>query len=150
MLQFSISDTAIQTPELSRLLVNNTAGALATFEGWVRNHNDGKPVLSLEYEVYEILAQSEGEKILQEAYAKFNLCGAVACHRQGHLAIGDVAVWVGATAVHRGAAFAGARYIINAIKDRLPIWKKEHYRDEDPQWVLCQKTHSLTSKLLSD
>ncbi len=150
MIQFSIRDTAIHTPDLSRTLINTTAGALATFEGWVRNHNDGKPVLSLEYEVYAILAQSEGEKILQEAYAKFKLCGAVACHRQGHLAIGDIAVWVGATAVHRAAAFSGARYIINEIKNRLPIWKKEHYREEVPQWVLCQKTHSLSEQSLKD
>ncbi len=143
MLRFLISNTAIQTAELSRLLADSTAGALVTFEGWVRNHNRGKTVLSLEYEVYEILAEKEGERILREAYSKFNLCGAIACHRQGHLAIGDIAVWVGATAVHRAAAFAGTRYIINAIKHRLPIWKKEYYRDEEPQWVLCQKTHSL-------
>jgi len=143
MLRFLILDSTIQPAELSRLLVNNTAGALVTFEGWVRNHSQGKPVLSLEYEVYEILAQKEGEKILREAHAKFGLCGAVACHRQGHLAIGDIAVWVGATAEHRGAAFAGARYIIDAIKERLPIWKKEYYWGEPPRWVLCQKAKPL-------
>ena len=98
-------------------------------------------VVALEYEVYEILAQKEGEKILQEAQTKFNLCGAVACHRQGYLNVGEIAVWVGATAVHRGAAFAGTRYIINSIKNRLPIWKKEFHSGEQPQWILCSQNY---------
>jgi molybdopterin synthase catalytic subunit len=113
MIKFILSSEPIYPSEMSRLLVNNTVGALVTFEGWVRNHNQGGLVVALEYEVYEILAQKEGEKILQEAQTKFNLSGAVACHRQGYLNVGEIAVWVGATAVHRGAAFAGTRYIIN-------------------------------------
>jgi len=141
MIKFILSSEPIFPPEMSRLLVNNTAGALVTFEGWVRNHNQGRLVVALEYEVYEILAQKEGEKILQEAQTKFNLCGAVACHRQGYLNVGEIAVWVGATAVHRGAAFAGTRYIINSIKNRLPIWKKEFYSGEQPQWILCSQNY---------
>jgi molybdopterin synthase catalytic subunit len=146
MIKFILSSEPIFPPEMSRLLVNNTAGALVTFEGWVRNYNQGKLVVALEYEVYEILAQKEGEKILQEAQTKFNLCGAVACHRQGRLNVGEIAVWVGATAVHRGAAFAGTRYIINSIKNRLPIWKKEFYNGEQPQWILCSQNHRFFSE----
>lgn len=141
MIKFILSSEPIYPSEMSRLLVNNTVGALVTFEGWVRNHNQGRLVVALEYEVYEILAQKEGEKILQEAQTKFNLCGAVACHRQGYLNVGEIAVWVGATAVHRGAAFAGTRYIINSIKNRLPIWKKEFYSGEQPQWILCSQNY---------
>ncbi|APB34086.1 molybdopterin converting factor, subunit 2 [Gloeomargarita lithophora Alchichica-D10] len=143
MIQFTLSSTPIYPYEMGRLLANSTVGALVTFEGWVRNHNEGKTVLGLEYEVYETLAQSEGDKILQEAQIKFNLCGAVACHRQGYLDVGEVAVWVGTTGVHRGAAFVGTRYIINGIKSRLPIWKKEFYLGEKPQWILCQSNHSV-------
>lgn len=146
MIQFSLSSHPIFPLEMSRLLVNHTAGALVTFEGWVRNHNEGKSVLGLEYEVYEILAQNEGNKILQEAQIKFNLSGAVACHRQGYLDIGEIAVWVGTTAIHRGAAFAGTRYIINGIKSRLPIWKKEYYVGEKPQWILCKDRHLQVGK----
>jgi molybdopterin synthase catalytic subunit len=141
MIKFILSSEPIYPSEMSRLLVNNTVGALVTFEGWVRNHNQGRLVVALEYEVYEILAQKEGEKILQEAQTKFNLSGAVACHRQGYLNVGEIAVWVGATAVHRGAAFAGTRYIINSIKNRLPIWKKEFYSGEQPQWILCSQNY---------
>jgi molybdopterin synthase catalytic subunit len=146
MIKFILSSEPIYPSEMSRLLVNNTVGALVTFEGWVRNYNQGKLVVALEYEVYEILAQKEGEKILQEAQTKFNLCGAVACHRQGRLNVGEIAVWVGATAVHRGAAFAGTRYIINSIKNRLPIWKKEFYNGEQPQWILCSQNHRFFSE----
>lgn len=142
MLQFTLCSEPICPPEMSRLLINNTAGALVTFEGWVRNYNEGKTVLGLAYEVYEILAEKEGSKILQEAQTKFNLCGAVACHRYGYLDVGEIAVWVGTTAVHRGAAFAGNRYIIQAIKNRLPIWKKEYYLGEEPRWICCQKAQS--------
>ncbi|MEN9216355.1 MAG: molybdenum cofactor biosynthesis protein MoaE [Gloeomargarita sp. HHBFW_bins_162] len=139
MIQFTLCSEPIYPADMSRLLINSTAGALVTFEGWVRNRNQGKIVLGLEYEIYEILALSEGNQILQEAQSKFNLCGAVACHRYGYLNIGEIAVWVGTTAVHRGAAFAGTRYIIHAIKNRLPIWKKEYYLGEQPRWILCQK-----------
>ncbi len=141
MIQFSLSSKPIDPSKMSCLLVNSSAGALVTFEGWVRNHNDGKSVVALEYEVYEILAQKEGEKILQEAQIKFNLCGAVAYHRYGYLNVGEIAVWVGTTAAHRGVAFAGTRYIIDAIKNRLPIWKKEFYSNEESQWILCSKNH---------
>jgi len=72
MIKFILSSEPIYPSEMSRLLVNNTVGALVTFEGWVRNHNQGRLVVALEYEVYEILAQKEGEKILQEAQTKFN------------------------------------------------------------------------------
>lgn len=142
MIQFTLSSEPIDPLTMSQLLMNSTVGALVTFEGWVRNHNDGKTVLGLEYEVYEVLALSEGNKILEEAQIKFNLSGAVACHRQGYLDIGEIAVWVGTTAAHRGAAFAGTRYVINAIKNRLPIWKKEYYLHENAQWIFCPPHHT--------
>jgi molybdopterin synthase catalytic subunit len=91
----------------------------------------------LEYHIYESMALKEGLRILTEARERFDLDGAVACHRQGYLAVGEIAVWVGTTAAHRGAAFAGTQYIIDQIKNRLPIWKKEFYRHHPPQWVGC-------------
>src|SRR5829696_9042685 len=124
---FTISSTPIDPAALQRALADARAGACVTFEGWVRNRNEGQPVLSLEYEAYAPLAESEGEKILGEARAKFALMGALGVHRVGHLALGEMAVWVGVTAEHRGSAFDACRYIIDEAKERLPIWKKEHY-----------------------
>ncbi len=134
---FTISATPIDPAALQRTLADARAGACVTFEGWVRNRNEGQPVLSLEYEAYAPLATSEGEAILAEARAKFALVGAVAVHRTGHLQLGELAVWVGVTAEHRGAAFDACRYIIDEAKARLPIWKKEHYATGATAWINC-------------
>jgi len=134
---FRVSAKALDVHALSAELANSSSGALVTFEGWVRDHNEGQPVESLEYQVYHALALSEGQKLLAEAQAKFDIHKIVAVHREGHLAIGDIAVWVGATAAHRGVAFAACQYVIDEIKHRLPIWKKEHYVAGEPKWVYC-------------
>ncbi len=134
---FTISATPIDPVALHRTLVDARAGACVTFEGWVRNRNEGQPVLSLEYEAYAPLAMSEGEKILTEAREKFALVGVAAVHRTGHLQLGELAVWVGVTAEHRGAAFDACRYIIDEAKARLPIWKKEHYASGATAWINC-------------
>lgn len=136
-MSFRISPDPIDPAALSRALADARAGACATFEGRVRNRNEGQPVLSLEYEAYVPLAISEGEKILAEAREKFALVGAAAVHRTGHLQLGDLAVWVGVTAEHRGAAFDACRYIIDEAKARLPIWKKEHYATGATAWINC-------------
>ena len=134
---FQISSASLDPTALQRALTDERAGACVTFEGWVRNRNEGQPVLSLEYEAYAPLAVSEGEKILAEARAKFSLLGAACVHRTGHLVLGDLAVWVGVTAEHRGAAFDACRYIIDEAKARLPIWKKEHYASGATTWINC-------------
>lgn len=113
------------------------AGACATFEGWVRNHNEGQAVASLEYEAYAQLAEAEGNRIMTEAVAKFDLLAAQAVHRVGHLQIGDMAVWVGVAAAHRGPAFDACRFIIDELKARVPIWKKEHYVAGASAWINC-------------
>ena len=134
---FRISATPIDAVALQRALGDPRAGACVTFEGWVRNRNEGQPVTSLEYEAYPALAVSEGERILNEARERFDLLGAAAVHRIGHLQLGDLAIWVGVTAEHRGAAFEACRYIIDEAKARLPIWKKEHYVSGASAWINC-------------
>jgi molybdopterin synthase catalytic subunit len=136
-MSFSISATALNPIELNRTLADPRAGAVVTFEGWVRNRNEGQAVESLEYEAYAPLAEKEGEKILSEACEKFDLLGASAVHRVGHLRLGEIAVWVGVTAEHRGAAFDACRFIIDEAKARLPIWKKEHYASGATAWINC-------------
>jgi molybdopterin synthase catalytic subunit len=103
----------------------------------VRNHNEGEAVVALEYEAHEPIANREGEKIISEARQRFAILAAHCRHRAGKLAIGDCAVWVGVSAAHRGAAFDACRYIIDETKRRVPIWKKEHYRDGHSAWVNC-------------
>lgn len=144
---FTLSPEPIDIEALKPALQQPAAGACVTFEGWVRNENEGRAVLRLDYEGYEAVAVKEGEKVLAEACAKFHLVAAVCVHRVGALAIGDLAVWVGVSAGHRGPAFDACRYIIDEIKHRLPIWKKEHYADGESGWVNCQtKSGAGTSR----
>lgn len=137
-----MTDKPIRTDDLCDKLRDPRAGAFASFEGWIRNLNDGHQVLRLEYEVYEPLCISEGLKIIDEACKKWSILHAECVHRFGSLEIGDCAVWVGVTSAHRDEAFQACRYIIDEIKTRLPIWKKEHYADGDSGWVNCERCAS--------
>ena len=136
-MSFHISALPIDPGVLQRQLASSRAGACVTFEGWVRDHNEGQPVHALDYEAYTVLAQAEGARILKEARAKFDLLTVACVHRVGALKIGDLAVWVGVAAAHRGPAFDACRYVIDEAKARLPIWKKEHYSNGTSQWINC-------------
>jgi len=135
MSRFHLSAAAIDAAVETRQLDDLAAGACVIFEGWVRNHNEGRDVVALEYQAYEALAASEGEAILAAAMTRFPLRCARAVHRTGRLAIGDLAVWVGVSADHRDAAFLACRWIIDEIKQRVPIWKNEHYADGESGWL---------------
>ena len=139
---FRITPETIDPDVLRRALIDDAAGAYCGFEGWVRNLNEGQTVLQLEYEAYETLALSEGEQILVEAAAEFPHLHAHCVHRTGLLEIGDCAVWVGVSSPHRDEAFQACRYIIDALKTRLPIWKKEYYANGDAAWVNCERCAS--------
>jgi molybdopterin synthase catalytic subunit len=132
---FALSDSRIDTAELTRALANDDVGACVTFEGWVRNTNAGRAVHRLDYQAYGALAMKEGEQIIGESKARFAILGARCMHRVGSLAIGDLAVWVGVSAAHRDAAFAACRFIIDEVKLRVPIWKNEHYADGESGWL---------------
>ena len=136
-MRFRLSTEPVDPATLQASLSDAQAGACVTFEGWVRNHNEGQPVLSLEYEAYPELAEKEGARVLAEAAGRFGVSGIEAVHRVGHLQIGDIAVWVGVTAPHRSAAFDACRYVIDELKARVPIWKKEHYASGATQWINC-------------
>jgi len=116
------------------------AGAFATFEGLVRQHNEGRPVCGLRYEAYVELAEREGTQIVDEALAKYPILDARCVHRIGTLGIGDLAVWVGVASAHRGPAFDACRHIIDEVKARVPIWKHEYYADGDSGWLYPQFT----------
>jgi molybdopterin synthase catalytic subunit len=136
---FRVTSQAIDPGTLRTQLLDAGCGAYVQFEGWVRDHNEGQQVLRLEYEVYEPLAIKEGQRILAEATQQFGLRKAAAIHRSGMLELTDVAVIVGVASPHRGEAFEGCRYIIDQLKSRLPIWKKEYYANGVAEWVNCRR-----------
>ena len=135
---FRLSETALDPDQLRHELQDPTCGGYVAFEGWVRNGNEGRAVLRLDYEAFAPLALREGERILALARERFGVARACCVHRVGSLQIGELAVWVGVSAIHRGEAFDACRYIIDEIKHRVPIWKKEHYQDGDSGWVNCE------------
>ena len=138
-MRFRFTSTAIDTVAARRELLDPGAGGYVSFEGWVRNFNEGRTVLRLEYEAFETLALAEGGRILAAAAARFPIKHALCIHRVGALDISDMAVWVGVSAEHRGEAFDACRYIIDEVKHRVPIWKKEHYDNGDSGWVNCER-----------
>jgi sulfur-carrier protein adenylyltransferase/sulfurtransferase len=139
MRPFSFSTAVIDTVRGREALADPACGGYATFEGWVRDHNEGRAVRRLEYEAYAALAEREGERIVAEAIAKYGVQHAACVHRIGDLGLGEMAVWVGVSSRHRAEAFAACRYIIDEVKHRVPIWKKEHYVDGDSGWVNCER-----------
>ena len=136
---FRFSRAPIEVAALRAALADPACGGYAAFEGWVRDHNEGQRVEHLEYEAYEPLAVREAERIVAEAVARFGVSHACCAHRVGDLRTGELAVWVGVSAPHRDEAFRACRYIIDEIKHRLPIWKKEHYAGGDSGWVNCER-----------
>ena len=138
MKHFGVAAAPIDLDGFRRSLTDPSCGAYAQFEGWVRDHNEGREVLRLEYEVYEPLAVKEGLRIIDEAMGRFGLTRAAAIHRSGLLELTDLAVVVGVSSPHRGPAFDACRYIIDQAKLRLPIWKKEHYASGAAEWVNCR------------
>lgn len=133
---FRLTEQPINPSACVDALANARAGALVSFEGWVRDHNDGRPVDALSYEAFGPMAVAEGEKLLDLARQRFSILDAHVVHRIGSTEIGDRAVWVGVTAEHRQEAFLAARWIMDELKRQLPIWKKESYADGgESEWV---------------
>lgn len=133
--RFALAATPFDVSALRARLLDDRVGGYASFEGWVRNNNAGRAVRGLHYEAYEDLALREGERVLAEAMARFEILDARCVHRVGELAIGELAVWVGVSAGHRDAAFAACRFVIDEIKARVPIWKQERYVEGDTGWL---------------
>lgn len=144
MNRFSFTPLPIDPAPLRARLHDPSCGAFAAFEGRVRNHNEGRKVTQLEYEAFEPLGVAEGERILTEACRRFGVEHVLCVHRLGTLAPGEVAVWVGVASRHRDEAFLACRYIIDEVKHRVPIWKKEHYVTGESGWVNCERCATHT------
>lgn len=124
-----IVDDPIDVRRLRARVDDPRAGAVATFEGVVRDHNRGVAVDHLEYEAYAAMAEKEFARIVGEARSRWPLHRLAVVHRVGRLEIGEVAVAVVVSASHRAAAFDACRWIIDRLKEQAPIWKKEFGAD---------------------
>jgi molybdopterin synthase catalytic subunit len=109
-------------------------GGIACFFGAVRNHHGGRPVLRLEYSAYGPMAEAECVRIVTEAESRWPVAVALR-HRIGRLEVGDTAVGIAVAGAHREEAFAACRYVIEEVKRRVPIWKREMYLDGTEEWV---------------
>ena len=110
-------------------------GAVALFVGTVRNANEGRPVGGMEYEGYAEMAREQLAAIVSEAAARTGSDRVAAVHRLGELAIGEASVAIAVSTPHRAESFEAARYVIEEIKKRLPVWKRERYLDGDAEWL---------------
>jgi len=124
-------DTSALLAEVRRL----RNGAVVLFVGTVREMNEGRAVTGMEYTAYEAMAERELATIVGEAVSRFGTDDILVEHRLGSLELGEVSVAVVAAHPHRAPAFDAARYVIEELKRRVPIWKLEHYADGTREWV---------------
>jgi molybdopterin synthase catalytic subunit len=116
---------AVQSPE---------RGGIACFLGTVRNHHGGRDVRRLDYSAYAPMAEAECARIVAETGLRWNVAVRLQ-HRVGRLEVGDVAVAVVAASAHRDEAFVACRHVIEELKRRVPIWKREYFADGSVEWV---------------
>lgn len=115
--------------------VGPDCGAVVTFEGRVRNVNEGRRVIRLHYDAYEEMADRVFADILRRAREEFPVTAIRVLHRTGTLTVGETAVAVAVAAGHREEAFMAARFVIEAVKADLPVWKREEYEDGSSRWL---------------
>jgi molybdopterin synthase catalytic subunit len=135
MRRASIISGAIDPASLIDEVSSAQNGAISLFVGTVREVNEGRSVSGIEYSAYKSMASSELERILDEAEARFGVSALVVEHRIGLLGLGEVSVAIASAHPHRAPALDSTRYVIEEIKKRVPIWKKEHYADGTREWV---------------
>lgn len=133
--EIRVSERPVDLAGLARRVANPGAGATVIFLGTVRDHSPGREAVTrLEYEAYREVVEGIIAEIVAEARGKWPLERAVVAHRVGSLEVGEVSVGVAVSAAHRDEAFEAARYLIDQVKGRAPIWKKEHWAG-GAQWV---------------
>ena len=135
-----IVDHVIDTAAVLAEVANAGNGASVLFVGTVREVNDGRDVSGMEYSAYLEMARRELHAVAAEAASRFGTNDIVVVHRIGSLDIGEASVAIAAAHPHRAAAFESARYIIEELKQRVPIWKREHYLDGTREWVNAQSS----------
>lgn len=130
----SITEKPIDVNKILSEVHHDSAGAISLFIGTVRNHNEGKKVSGIHYEAYKEMAEKVLSEIESETMKKWNVKKLVAVHRIGDLTVGDISVIVAVSTAHRKEAFEACKYVIDLIKTRVPIWKKER-SDTGEYWL---------------
>lgn len=131
---FRVSGEPLQERAVTSLVTTPDAGGVVTFVGRVRDNARGHMVTALEYEAYPDMAESVFARIATEASERFDVKQVAIHHRSGRLTIGEIAVVVAVSAAHRGPAFSACEYVVDQLKTRAPIWKKEFSPDGDV-WI---------------
>ena len=141
----SITFEPISTDTVLQKVGGEADGAVVVFLGQVRNHNLGRPVSGMEYQGYEAMAESQLLALAEEAESMLDQGSVAVTHRLGALAIGDVSVAIAVASPHRAKAYEVSRFVIEEIKKRVPIWKREHYIDGSDGWLAGHDPQPATS-----
>ena len=131
----AIVTRAIDAAALLREVAAHEHGATSLFLGTVRDVSDDRTVTGIEYAAYHAMAEAELARIASEAVARFGTEALIVEHRTGELDLGDVSVAIAVSHAHRAPALDATRYVIEELKKRVPIWKREHYADGTREWV---------------
>lgn len=131
----AITRDPIDTQAVLARVGSDADGAVLLFLGTVRRENEGRPVRGMRYDAYDAMAAEVLEAIVGEAAGRWQLEHVFAVHRAGELALGEVSVAIAVSSPHRAAAYDASRYVIEEIKQRLPVWKQEHYVAGDSRWL---------------
>ncbi|BBX20271.1 molybdenum cofactor biosynthesis protein MoaE [Mycolicibacterium duvalii] len=131
----ALTEEPIHTADHEALVGHDAAGAVVTFAGVVRDHDGGRGVLRLEYSAHPTAAQTLAEVAAEVAAESSGVRAIAVSHRIGELHIGDAALVASVAADHRGAAFATCARLVDAVKERLPVWKHQFFVDGTDEWV---------------
>ncbi|HUS38680.1 MAG: molybdenum cofactor biosynthesis protein MoaE [Pirellulales bacterium] len=140
-----LTDQVIDTPKLLKQVDSPEVGAVVLFLGTTRGVTEGRQTVSLEYECYAEMADEKLAALEVEALQRWPIVSCAVLHRLGRLDVGEVSVAVAVSSAHRAAAFAAGQWLIDTIKEIVPIWKKENWADGTSDWVhpgLDQKVES--------
>ena len=133
-----ITRTPIRLDRLMRAVRHRAAGAVVTFVGTTRNENAGRRVIRLEYEAFTRMAEREMRALAAEATRRWSLSKVAMAHRTGVVPVGEASVAIAVSAGHRAEAFAACRWLIDRLKEIVPIWKREHFRGGQV-WIGAQQ-----------
>ncbi len=131
----SITEQTIDTMSVLDAVASNSAGAALLFVGTTREFTEGRKTASLDYQCYGQMAKKELAKLVEEAEQQWTLTGCAIVHRVGHVGLGEASVAIAVSSPHRVAAFEAGQWLIDTLKKRVPIWKKENWADGATQWV---------------
>lgn len=134
LLEAFVTDSPLDVDTMAAKVAGASSGAVVTFSGNVRNHDGGRDVTALTYEIHPS-AQSVLTEVVAEVAARHAINGAAVAHRFGPILIGEAAFVVAISAAHRKSAFDACREMVDVVKDRLPIWKHQHFADGTDEWV---------------